>query len=101
MAYYDPLIAAWNSATQPPSGVSGQPLQAGDTTAQKIGKVNAWTQTGSIPTSVLAQPSEIANTINYPEFKALTATQQTNILGLLSVAGGQLLGGSANTALLT
>jgi hypothetical protein len=101
MAYYDALIAAWNGTTQPPTGVNGQPLQAGDTTAQKVAKVNGWTQTGSIPTSVLAQPSDIANTINYLEFKALTTTQQSNVLGLLAVSGGQLLGGSSNTSLLT
>ena len=41
MAYYDALIAAWNSATQPPAGVTGAPLQAGDTTQGKIDKINA------------------------------------------------------------
>ena len=50
MAYYTALITAWNGATQPPTGVTGSGLLGGDTTAQKITKVNAWTITGTVPT---------------------------------------------------
>ena len=48
MAQYTNLIAAWNGATQPPTGVTGSPLLGGDTTAQKLAKVQAWTVTGAV-----------------------------------------------------
>lgn len=97
MAYYDALIAAWNGATQPPAGVTGTGLSAGDTTPQKIAKVNAWTQTGAVPTSFFVTGAQLLNCINYPEFKALTDAQQKGLLGLFQVQGN-LLGGSGNTA---
>lgn len=76
--------------------MTGSALQAGDTTAQKITKVNSWTVTGTIPTTIFVSGSQIFNCVNYSEFKALTATQQSNLL--LALAGsGQLLGGSSNT----
>lgn len=99
MAYYDALIAAWNNPTQPPSGVTGSGLVSGDTTQQKIDKINAWTVTGTIPTSFYTTADEIANCINYTEFKALTQQQETNLLALLNITG-QLLGGSSNTSIL-
>ena len=100
MAYYDALIAAWNGATQPPTGVTGSGLLGGDTTAQKITKVNAWTITGTVPTTINTSGSALLNCINYAEFKALTAVQQTNLLQLCANPGS-LLGGSANVALIT
>lgn len=99
MAYYDALIAAWNGATQPPTGVTGTALTAQMTTIQKIVAVNGWTVSGSVPTSFFVTGSQLANCLNYAEFKALTDAQQKNLLGLCQV-GGNLLGGSGNTAFL-
>ena len=99
MAQYTNLIAAWNGATQPPTGVTGSPLLGGDTTVQKLAKVQAWTVTGTVPTTLYSTGAQLANCINYAEFKALTATQQANLLALCNNPG-PLLGGSANTAFL-
>jgi hypothetical protein len=99
MAHYDALIAAWNNPTQPPPGVTGSGLLSADTTDQKIVKVNAWTVTGSVPTTLHVTVDQVANVINYTEFKALSAAQETNLLALLTIPG-QLLGGSGNTAIL-
>lgn len=98
MAYYDALIAAWNSATQPPAGVTGTAL-TGLTTANKLIAVNGWTITGSVPTGFNVTGAQLLNCINYPEFKALTATQQSNLLLMCAGAGSGsgLLGGSGNT----
>ena len=103
MAYYDTLIAAWNSSTQPPTGVTGQPLLAGDTTDQKLAKVNAWTVTGGVPATAYLTTDQLANCVVYSEFKALQPAQESNLLALLSIpsgAAGGLVGGSANTTLL-
>lgn len=96
MAYYTALTTAWNGATQPPAGVAGTAITGGMTTAQKIAAVNGWTVTGAVPTSFFTTGAAVLNCINYAEFKALTSTQQANLLGVLAVAG-QLLGGSGNT----
>lgn len=97
MAYYDALIAAWNNSTQPPPGVTGTALTGAMTTQQKLAAVNAWTATGSIPTSIMVSGDQIFNCIDKTEFLALTAAQQTNLLAMCGVPG-LLLGGSANTA---
>lgn len=75
MAYYTALIAAWNGATQPPTGVTGSALLGGDTTAQKIAKVNAWTISGAaIPCQIA--PSQIFNCIDtVAHANAVTALQ--------------------------
>jgi hypothetical protein len=99
MGHYDALIAAWNNPTQPPPGVTGSGLVAGDTTDQKIVKVNAWTITGAVPTTAYFTGDQLANCVAYSEFKALTQQQQNDLLGLLNTSGG-LVGGSANTAIL-
>lgn len=99
MAYYDKLITAWNSATQPPAGVTGTAL-TGLSTAAKLAAINGWTVTGSVPTSLSTTGAQLLNCINWAEFNALTATQQINLLTLCS-ATGSLLGGSANAALVT
>ena len=93
MAYYSALVAAWNSATQPPSGVTGTAL-TGLTTAQKIAAINAWTITGSVPTSFFVSGSQVANCINWTEFAALAEQQQSNVLTLCNQPG-QLQSGSA------
>jgi hypothetical protein len=93
MAYYDALIAAWNSATQPPSGVTGSALLAGDTTAQKCTKVNGWTMAGpAVPMRVEA--TIIYNLIVISEYTALSAANQTIVNNLLSMG---ILDGSPNT----
>jgi hypothetical protein len=97
MSYYTALQAAWNNVTQPPAGVTGSGLLAGDTTAQKLAKLNAWTVTGSVPTVLSVTGNQILNCINYAEFKALPAAQQQNLL-LMCACPGLLLGGSSNTA---
>ena len=86
MAYYDALIAKWATLTP-------------GTTAQKLAQINALTVTGVVPTTLYVTGDKIANCINYAEFKALTATQQSNVLALCRI-NGQLLGGSSNTAFL-
>lgn len=96
MAYYDALIAAWNAGTVP-NGATGSAFVGGDTTAQKLVKLNAWAVTGSVPTSFFTTGGDLLNAINYPEYKALTSDQRLQLLGMLQVSG-QLLGGSGNTA---
>lgn len=100
MAYYDVLIAAWNSSIQPPAGVSGTGLSSAQSTIQKLANVNAWTVTGLIPTSFVTTGSALANCVNFAEFNTLTAPQQSNIMALCQISGG-LLGGSTNVGLLT
>lgn len=83
MSYYDALVAKWATL-------------ASTTTAAKLNEINTSTITGQIPTSFYTSGDQILNAINYPEFKALTAAQQTNLLLMLATPG-QLLGGSATT----
>lgn len=73
MAYYDALIAAWNSATQPPAGVTGSGLQAGDTTSQKIAKINGWTVANA--QKALVTGSQILNCCVPADINALTSAQ--------------------------
>jgi hypothetical protein len=82
MAYYDALITKW--ATLAPG-----------TTAEKLAQINAITVSGTIPATIFVNGNQILNCINWPEFNALTAAQQSNIL-LMCSTQGQLLGGSAN-----
>ena len=96
MAYYTSLISAWNTGTVP-GGVTGSPLSG--TTVQKLALINAWTVSGSVPTSFFVTGPQIANCINWTEFNALTASQQQNVL-LLCLNQGPLSGGSANTSFL-
>lgn len=95
MAYYDALIAAWNGATQPPTGVTGTALTGGMTTAQKLSAVNGWTVTGTIPTTMFATGAQVLNCVVWSEFATLTAPQQSNFLALCANSGS-LIGGSAN-----
>ena len=99
MSYYTALQTAWNSSIQPPTGVTGTGLSSADTTNQKLAKVNAWTVTGSVPTSLFVTGPQILNCIAFSEFNALTATQQSNVIALCN-SPGQLLGGSANVSLM-
>ena len=97
MAYYTALINAWNSATQPPTGVTGTGLTGSMTTAQKLAAVNAWTVTGVVPASFHVTGAQLANCINWAESAALTAQQQSSLL-MHCLQKWQLPGGSANTA---
>jgi hypothetical protein len=94
MAYYSALIAAWNGATQPPTGVTGTPLTGSMTTAQKLAAVNGWTVTGSVPTTIYVTGVQVANCINWAELAALTDAQRKDVL-LLCLQDGLLLSGSA------
>jgi hypothetical protein len=98
MTNYANLVAAWNSATQPPAGVTGAGLSAGDTTAQKLAKINAWTVTGSVPTSFYTTGAALWNCVKVSEFLALSATGQAQIQNCCMISG-PLLGGSANAAI--
>lgn len=83
MAYYDALIAKWATLTP-------------GTTAQKLAQLNAVTVTGSVPTSFNITGDQLLNCINWSEFAALSAQQQSNMLSICKA--GTLLGGSANTS---
>jgi len=98
MAYYTALTAAWNGATQPPTGVVGTGL-TGLTTANKLVAINGWTVTGTIPTAFYTTGSQILNCINWAEFNALSVNDQANLLDLCAVQG-PLLGGSGNASFL-
>ena len=102
MATYTALIAAWNASSASvgalPSGVAGTSL-FGLTTAQKIAAVNGWTVTGTIPTTFYVSGAQLLNCINWTEFAALSAAQQSTLLQLCAIPG-DLLGGSAETSFL-
>jgi hypothetical protein len=95
MAYYSNLVAAWNGATQPPSGVTGAAL-TGLTTAQKLTTINEWTVMGSIPASFTVSGVSIWNCINGTELQALSVAVQQLLASMCSIAGGLLIG-SAET----
>ena len=101
--YYATLVADWNlssaSSGAMPSGVAGTSL-FGLTTTDKLAAINAWTVTGTIPTTYYVTGSQIINCINYAEFESLTAPIQQQLMSLFATPG-QLLGGTANTAYLT
>lgn len=98
MSQYNNLVNAWNNAlVSLPANTSGSLFIGGDTTAQKLAKVNAWTVTGTVPTTLFVTGDQILNCINFPEFNQLQTYQQANILSLCHVPG-QLLGGSATTS---
>jgi hypothetical protein len=83
MAYYTALIAAWNSATQPPVGVTGTAL-TGLTTANKIIAVNGWTVSNPQPANV--RVTDIIAAIVPADFLALTALQLQQLQFLLQSA---------------
>lgn len=84
MAYYDAFIAAWNNgATALPSGASGTLFLAGDTTEQKLAKLNAWTiqQQGA----VIVPTYKIYNAIVPADFTSLTAANQQLVRDILGM----------------
>lgn len=83
MPDYTALIAAWNSGTQPPVGITGQAL-TGLTTANKLAAVLAWTTTGAAIPMII--PSYmIYNLLDATEFTTLSAANQTLIRDLISM----------------
>ena len=93
MAYYDALIAAWNSTTQPPSGVTGSPLLSSDTTQQKIDKVNQWIVAAPLP--AIFVPYKILNAIVDVDLAALTPAQVSQFTLMLSGAEADMSPGTA------
>lgn len=88
MAYYDALIAAWNSSGLPP-GVTGTVLTSTMTTDQKLTTFNNWTVVGS-PRPMIIPTYMIYNVIVGSEFAALSSNGQQfirDILGLGAVDG--------------
>lgn len=95
---YTNLINAWNNAlTTLPANVTGTLFSGGDSTAQKLTKVNGWTVAGSVPTTFFVSGDQILNCISFQEFNQLQPFQQANVLALCQVPG-PLLGGSATTS---
>jgi hypothetical protein len=80
---YTALIAAWNSATQPPAGITGAAL-TGLTTAQKLAAVKAWTTAGAAIAMVIPT-YKIYNVIDTTEFSALSATNQQLVRDILGM----------------
>jgi hypothetical protein len=97
MAYYTALTSAWAAGTVP-GGYVGTAL-TGLTTANKLIAINGWTITGAIPTNFYVTGNQLLNCINWTEFAALTAAQQSNLLALCNVQG-TLLGGSTNAGVI-
>jgi hypothetical protein len=87
MAYYTALINAWNSATQPPAGVTGTAL-TGLTTAQKLIAVNAWTVAGPAQKAIISV-NAIINAVTSTDLLALTVTQ-LQVMTLLLAGGGSV-----------
>jgi len=96
MAYYTPLITAWNSPTVLPSGVTGT-LLSGLSTANKIIAINGWILTGSVPSTFQVSGAQVLNCINWPEFAALTAQQQNNIFMACAGSSSGMITGGAGT----
>ena len=94
MAYYTNLINAWNSATQPPTGVTGTAL-TGLTTANKLIAINGWTVVGTTAKSILS-PSSILNAIVFSDLAALTQLQVSQLTLLLA---GSSVDASVNTSI--
>jgi len=89
---YTALIAAWNNPTQPPPGVTGNPLLSTDSTQQKINKVNRWTV--ATPQQALLVPYKILNSIVDVDLAALTPAQVSQFTLLLSGAHADLSPGT-------
>lgn len=98
MAYYTALIAAWNTGTVP-VGVVGSAL-TGQSTAQKIININAWTLTATIPPSYTITGAQISSCIKWSEFAALTAAQQSLVMQLCAIPTLSVGSSAAEIALL-
>ena len=94
MAYYDALIAAWNSAIQPPSGVTGTGLAPGDNTAQKVAKINGWTTVQPVPAGPIVPAWQTYDAIVVTEYDALIAASQTTVNNILAMGNINCASGS-------
>jgi hypothetical protein len=95
---YTALINAWNSPTQPPAGVTGSGLAPGDTTQQKITKVNGWIV--AAPQKAMFSGTVIVNTIVATDLAALTALQVAQLqLLILDASIDASKGTSVRTAI--
>lgn len=72
MSYYSSLISAWNSAIQPPAGITGAGLSTNNTTDENLALLWAWTVPGpnvdvkvSSVVGYLALNSKLYNLQNY------------------------------------
>jgi hypothetical protein len=84
MAYYTALIAAWNSATQPPTGVTGTGL-TGLTTANKLIAINGWTVSNVPASTWYASAQQCWQCIVLAEFTALLQATRMEIYALLNM----------------
>jgi hypothetical protein len=91
---YTKLTAAWNSATQPPTGVTGQPLLSTDTTQQKVTKINGWTMVGTVPTATLVPAWQLYDEIVVTEYDAAPAASQAIINNILAMGNVNCAQGS-------
>lgn len=98
MAYYDAMKTAWLAGTVP-VGVVGAAL-TGQTTAQKIININAWTLTATIPAVYTITGAQISSCIKWSEFAALTAAQQSLVMQLCSIPSLSVGSNAAEIALL-
>lgn len=89
MAYYDAMIAAWNSSTQPPAGATGTPITSGMTKQQKLDAMNGWTVVGAAIRMVIPT-YEIYNVTDVNEFSALSAANQQNMRDILAMGNVDL-----------
>jgi hypothetical protein len=94
MAYYTALVTAWNSATQPPVGVTGTGL-TGLTTAQKLAAINGWTVVGPAQKAII-EVNAIINAIASADLLGLTVTQ-LQVMTLLLAGGGSVDGSPGTT----
>jgi hypothetical protein len=95
MAYYDTLITAWNSVTQPPVGVTGTALANNMSTSQKLDAVNSWVVHPGVSKRAVFSPSEIINVCVPTDVQALTSAQRE--LLTLALAGTQVDGSVGTT----
>lgn len=89
MAYYDAFIAAWNAANNNgavPASVTGSAFAPADTTAQKLAKLNAWTEAGPITYSKV-DGSAVQNCIALADWNAITDAQRSQVGTVTGVSG--------------
>lgn len=92
---YAPLIAAWNAKGALPGGVVGVALTSGMPTATALANLNAWTITGTIPTTFFVTGDQLLNALNFAEFNTLSAPHQTQMLQICATPG-QIMGGASS-----
>jgi len=99
MAYYTALIAAWNSTTQPPSGVIGTAL-TGLTTAQKLAAVNAWTVSNVPASTWWASSQQLYECIVGSELLTLTQANRMELWAFLNTPFPKIGGATAPSILI-